>query len=271
MTSVDKQQWGEVIEYTWSQLEPYKWMDFRLALMDTETEQTVQGVSVEQSFTAYTVATELKATGVNIIQSPVIMDTKTEMITNIVVSDRDYLNSMIEYLPLYERKSNVFNEILKSYDRELRNNEQSLEVVNRNLFLDTAIEYLNIYERDLGININKSLTYDQRREQISSRYRASLDQTTEETIKNVANAYSNGEVEVSRTDTPGLYEIKFVGTRGIPNNLDGLKKALDIIIPAHLGVTYTFTFNTWEFLNKKTWGEASVNTWSDLREWNEVS
>jgi len=51
----------------------------------------------------------------------------------------------------------------------------------------------------------------------------------------------------------------------------GLKKALDIIIPAHLGLTYAFTFAPWEDLSNQTWGSIAGRTWNDLRIWDEVS
>lgn len=200
------------------------------------------------------------------VQSPIIMQTKTEMITSVVVSTIDYLTDMMKYLPLYERKSNVFKTVLTSYDRELRNTEQELEIVNRNIFVDTAIEVLPIYERDLGIKTIGTLRYDQRREQIASRNRASFDQTTKQTIKSVAAAYSNGDVDVNPTSTPGVYEIKFVGTKGIPDNLTGLMQAIEIIVPAHLQFDYAYTFNVWEFVENGTWGSVSNITESHLKD-----
>lgn len=271
MHVIQESEWQQVIVFTWGELSPHQWEDFRLALMETVTELKGQGVAVELSSSTAAVITELQVRGVKIVQSPVIMQTKTEMVTSIVISERDYKSDMIKYLPLYERKSEVFHEILDSYDREFRNTEQMLEVVNRNIFLDSAIETLPIYERDLGIKTVKTLRYDQRREQISSRNRASFSQTTEETIKLVSSAYSNGEVEINKTSVKGVYEIKFVGSKGIPDNIDGLRQALDIIIPAHLGVTYTFSFNPWDFVSDKTWGEVANMTWNDLRIWDEVS
>lgn len=270
MFPIQEQQWGQVNIHTWQDLSPHLWECFRIALMETETEQEVQGVVLEYSGAFNEIITELKGQGVRVDFSPTIVSTTTEMIVNIVVSKRDYKSSMLEYLPWYERKSQVFDSVLNAYDKEFRRLEQNLEVVKRNMFIDTSIETLPIHERDLGIKSIKNLGYDQRREQISSRYRSSFDQTTEETIKNVAAAYSNGEVEVNLTDTEGMYEIKFIGSRGVPNNLEGLKVALDIIIPAHLGLTYKYTFTPWEDLQLKTWGDCLSKTWNELRVWEGV-
>lgn len=270
MHVIQESEWGQVTVHNWSDLTPHQWECFRLALMEARSEQEVQGVILEYSRTSNEMVAELIGRGVKIVQSPTIIQTKSEMITSIVVSERDYKSEMIKYLPLYERKSSIFNEILDAADREFRNTEQQSEVVERNIFLDTAIESLSIFERDLGIKTVTSLRYDQRREQITSRNRASFDQTTEETIKSVASAYGNGEVDVSTTSTPGLYSVTFIG-KGIPNNIDGLKEALDIIIPAHLGIKYLFTFSPWQDVNKLIWGEVSAKTWDELRIWDEVN
>lgn len=270
MSAIEKQKWQEVSSLTWSELLLHQWMDFRISLMDTRTEQEASGTVVDNSYTTATVSTLTNGQGVKIVQSSIIIRTDSEMIANIVVSERDYKNDMLRYLPPYERKSEVFNAILDAYDREFRNFEQSLGVVKRNNFLDSSIETLWVFERDLGIKTVPTLPYDQRREQIASRNRAAFAQTTVESIKVVANAYGNGEVEVLESTEPGVYEIKFIG-KGIPNNLDGLKEALDIAMPAHLGIEYVFTFSPWKDLRNTTWGAVVTETWDELRIWDGVS
>lgn len=265
MNSIKEVQWGQVNIHTWQALSPHMWECFRLALMETETEQDIQGVVVKFSRIFNEIETELKTQGVRVEHSPIINNMETEMIVNIVVSRRDYKRSMLNLLPSYERDSVIFNEILNVYDKEFRLLEQDIQVVERNMSLNTAIEALDIHERDLGIKTNKSLTYKQRREQISARYRSNLEQTTLETIKNVASAFGNGEVEVNETLTTGLYEIKFIGI-GVPNNLEGLTQSLNVIFPAHLGFSYKFTFVTNEQLKVLRWNECLTETWNGLRE-----
>ena len=168
-----------------------------------------------------------------------------------VNTTRIYYEDMIKMLPVYERKSKVFLEVFRSYDAEFKTLIQDVASLENDMFVDTAVNSLSIYERDLGITSTQGLQTSQRREQISSRQRASFDQTTEETIQAIAAAYSNGEVEVNPTSTVGLYEIKFVGTLGIPDNMDGLKKAIDIVIPAHLGYTFEFRYVIYDILKTK--------------------
>lgn len=270
MHAISNPTWGGISTYTWADLSAHQWECFRLALFEVESEMATTGVTIKSSGDLNIVITEQQARGVLIIQSPVIMQTQSEMITNIVVSERDYLTDMTGYLPKYERTSVVIKEILKASDRELRNTEQRIEVVERNIFVSKAIEMLSIYERDIGIENTAMLNYQQRREQIIARNIASFGQTDEETIKAVAAAFSNGEVDVNKTDVPGVYEIKFIGTKGIPNNINGLKKSIDIIAPGHLQFNYSFTFNAWEFLYGKTWGGISHMTWGEAKTWEGV-
>lgn len=269
MHAIQQSEWGQVSVFTWGELTPHQWECFRLALMETETELMVSGVTIATpGKTVNEVITELQHSGVTIVQTPIIIDTQTEMVTSIVVSTHDYLTDMMKYLPLYERKSPVFFAILTSNDREFRNTEQQLEIVKRNIFIDTAIETLPTYERDIGIKANATLSYKQRREQIVSRYRASFDQTTLSTIKTIAAAYSNGEVEINPTNVPGVYQIKFVGTKGIPDNIDGLMKAIDIVVPAHLQFDYVYMYNVWDFVSNRTWEGASGMTWDEIKIWD---
>ena len=90
MHPIQEQQWGQVNIHTWADLSPHLWECFRLALMETETEQEVQGVVLEYSRAFNEVITELKGQGVRVEFSPTIVSTTTEMIVNIVVSKRDY-------------------------------------------------------------------------------------------------------------------------------------------------------------------------------------
>lgn len=299
MHAIPNPTWGGIVTYTWADLSLHQWQCFRIALFETGTEATIENVAIlmpnhprkweslkktrwrdlkqitwERLFVLSNVGetlTEQKANGTLIVQSPIIMQSKTEMIVSIVVSERDYLTDMMKHLPKYERTSNVMREVLTASDRELRNTEQKLEVVERNIFISKAIEMLPIYERDIGIENTAMLNYQQRREQIIARNIASFGQTVESTIKAVAAAFSNGEVDVKKTGVPGIYEIKFIGTKGVPNNIAGLKKSIDIIAPGHLQFDYTFTFNTWGMVASKTWGDVSGMTWNELKTWEGAS
>lgn len=270
MSVLPNQLWGEAQAYTWGELNRHEWLDFRLALAEAESEMIGQGVKVVSSGTSAIALAEATAQGVKLVFSKAINDTATEMVSSIVVSNRDYVSHMLKYLPLYERKSAIYKAILKSSDREFRNVEQLQTIVERNMFIHTAIEHLSLYERDLAIKQQLNLKYDQRREQITARTRAAFDQTTIATMKNVASAFSNGEVDIHPTEIDGVFECEFVGTVGIPNNMDGLKEAIELIIPAHLEMTYKYSFQVWDNWNSKQWASVKTLTWEELRTKGEV-
>ena len=176
---------------------------------------------------------------------------------------------LIQHLPKYERKNTLIAEILKSVAIELDKLTVKADENYAELFIDTAINALILHERDLGIE-KSLLSNQQRRELVTAHYRATLEQTTDETIKNVASAFSNGEVEINKTDTEGLYEIKFIGTYGIPNNMEGLINTIDTIIPAHLGVIYSYIGNVWNTVEHLSWEQVKAYTWDELFEMESI-
>lgn len=152
------------------------------------------------------------------------------------------LNELIKSLPTYERNSLIINEIFKSVSKYLEESEDKILLNMNELFIDTAVKALDIHARDLGVSIDSNLSLEQKRELITAYYRATFEQTNEETIKNVAASFSGGLVEINPTETDGIFEIKFVDTWGVPNNIEGLRSALDVIIPAHLEFIFAYSY-----------------------------
>ncbi|MEG0259176.1 MAG: putative phage tail protein [Lysinibacillus sp.] len=176
------------------------------------------------------------------------------------------INQLIKSIPLYERKSALINSIFYAAAKQL----ETLNTDNMGnydeLFIDTAVKALQIHAKDLGIALGSGLSLKQQRELITAHYRASFEQTTEETIKNVAAAFSNGEVEINTTDTAGVFEIKFIGNRGVPNNMEGLKQTIATIVPAHLAFIYTYVLNTYQDLSLFTHEQLAAYTHQQVRE-----
>lgn len=133
------------------------------------------------------------------------------------------------------------------------------------LVVETATWGLKYWEQTLGIPVDEAKELDYRRSRIKSRLRGA-GVTTVALIQNVAESFSNGAVAV--TEYPAQYrlEIKFVGTIGIPPNMDDLTQTLRNILPAHLEWAYVYIFNTWSAAGALTWGQASTRTWQEMRE-----
>lgn len=151
-------------------------------------------------------------------------------------------DQLIKNLPSYERKSALINQILHAAAIQFSELNKDQESNEFELFIDTAVKALQIHARDLGVSIGSGLSLSQQRELITAYYRATFEQTNDETIKSVASSFSGGTVEINPTTKDGIFEIKFVDTLGIPDNMEGLKSALDIIFPAHLEFIFAYSY-----------------------------
>lgn len=172
----------------------------------------------------------------------------------------DVKSNLIKNVPSYERKSFLVNEIFTAASKQFDFIGTAQQNNEFELFIDTAVRSLQIHARDLGISIGSGLTLAEQRELIIAYYRAVLEQTNEESIKNVASSFSGGTVEINPTEEDGVFEMKFVDTWGIPSNMDGLKSAIDVIIPAHLKFVYKFSYVLIRDVSKITLSEIEGMT-----------
>lgn len=149
----------------------------------------------------------------------------------------------INYLPSFYHNSgevkniqstlNVETDLLKSYIADLLDQ----------LFVSTATWGLSSWEKFLGLPIDETQRLDSRRSRVMTRLRGQ-GTTTAEMIKNVCSSFSGGDVEIIEDFDNYQITIKFVGTIGIPSNIDYLKSSLAETLPAHLGFSFEYTFNT---------------------------
>ena len=110
-------------------------------------------------------------------------------------------------------------------------------------FINTATELLSRYETIFGLSVDVSKDDTFRRERIKAKI-AGSGTTTKQMIKDVASAYSNGEVEVIENNPDSYFIIRFVGTIGIPANMGDLTLTIEEIKPAHLEYRFEFIYNT---------------------------
>lgn len=148
---------------------------------------------------------------------------------------------MLKYLPSYYATSRYMKSIQYAQGSEIDSLNQALDEILNQYFVLTATWGLDYWEKELGIPTEAHKPLSQRRSVILSKIRG-IGTVTIAMIKNVAEAYDGGTVEVSQE--PALYKIvvKFIDTIGIPPNLDDLKAAIEEIKPAHLAVVYEFSY-----------------------------
>ncbi|HIX15976.1 MAG TPA: YmfQ family protein [Candidatus Hungatella pullicola] len=171
---------------------------------------------------------------------------------------------LIELLPdYYEHNATmkILQEILSDATDLL---DQKMDNTILECFVSTSDQLLSRYDVIFGVKTNVSLSSQARRERIMAKI-SGVGTTTKEMIVDVASRYSNGEVEVIEDNSQYCFKVKFVGTLGIPSDLEGLKATIEEIKPAHLAVDYEYTYNTWRDISHLTWNQAQKYTWSGIR------
>jgi hypothetical protein len=118
-----------------------------------------------------------------------------------------------------------------------------VEDVLQQFYPESATWALERYERDLQIPINRAKPDDQRRSVIISKMRGS-GKVSGSMLKNVAQAYENGGIDVSVDSGKYRILIRFIDTWGLPPNLHDLKNAIEDIKPAHMMVEYRLRYLT---------------------------
>lgn len=112
------------------------------------------------------------------------------------------------------------------------------------LNIDTATWALAVYEKELGIVTDVKKPLDERRSVIKSKIRGT-GKIGAIQIKIVADAWSNGDVDVSLSASGGTVIIQFTSIYGIPSNIPDLQGAVREIVPAHLAIEYQYKYYTY--------------------------
>lgn len=171
--------------------------------------------------------------------------------------------ALIDRLPSFYKDSKEVINIQEILENERIKLEKKIKALINDLFVITS-ENISEWEKFVGIKSDVTKPLEFRKTNVIARIRGK-GTTTKDLIKNVSESYANAEVEVIENNDIYNFIVKFTGVKGIPENLEDLKKAIDEIKPAHLSVNYSFTYNTWQMVSHMTWGEVGNITWDRLR------
>ena len=181
---------------------------------------------------------------------------------------KKFVPDLMRYLPKYYKQDSGYMYYLqqKAIAPEIGQLKFLTEELLAQFFIDTATWGLDLWEKELEIQTDRNKSFERRREIIKAKLRGA-GTTTVEMIKNVAEAFSGGDVIVIEEPNEARFILRFVGTVGIPPNMAGLTKAIEDIKPAHLAFMYEFTWSWWTNLTDKnlTWNGASTYSWDDIR------
>ena len=117
------------------------------------------------------------------------------------------------------------------------------EIVNNAYIEDMNEEALSKLEKEFKIKPSNDMTLEDRKDFLLSILRG-VGVTNVEKLKNIAKTYECGDIEVIQNYSSYSIIIKFVSILGIPKRLNDLKKAIEKVVPCHLGISYEIKYNT---------------------------
>ena len=175
--------------------------------------------------------------------------------------------SLINKLPSFY-DNYITKPIQDSFTVEANLMNDKVEKTLEQFFVDSATYGLDYWEKMLGISKNNN-DIQTRRENIKAKMR-SRGTTTLSVIKNICEAYSNGEVDIIVNHSDYSFVIDFIGTIGIPRAFAELDKTINEIKPCHLAHSYRFNYNTHSNLANYTHEQLANYTHDEMRNSSEL-
>jgi hypothetical protein len=177
-----------------------------------------------------------------------------------------YKVDLTKYVPTFISEISEMKAIYDVQGTELGSLLYYLDDILKQFFIDTATWGLIYLEDEYGIETNLDMSYEDRRTVIKAKKRGQ-GTTTKEMIKNVAESFSGGEVNIIEDNANYSFKVKFIGIKGIPKNMESFKNMLEDIKPAHLGYVFEYTYTVWNVLKEKnlTWTNSIIKTWDELK------
>lgn len=178
---------------------------------------------------------------------------------------KKYFVDLIKYVPPFIYQIPEMKALYDVQGTELGSFLYYIDDIKKQLFIDTATWGLTNWEEEYGIETNLSQSYEQRREIVKAKKKGQ-GTTTKAMIKNVAETFSGGEVNIIEHNEDYYFTVQFVGVKGIPRNMQAFKNMLDDIKPAHLGYTFLYTYTNWDYLDSKnlSYNNAAFIKWDNL-------
>ena len=157
------------------------------------------------------------------------------------------------------------HDILDSLESEYLRLKEATQLTEDAFFVLLSDYTISRHESDVGLPVDEEIDIETRRSRILSRLRGT-GTVTKTMIKNVANSFVNGEIEVIEYADKYMFAIKFISKKGVPYNLNDIKSVIEEIKPAHLALEIIFTYRLWQDVLEKLsdWQTVRQNTWDWL-------
>lgn len=153
----------------------------------------------------------------------------------------------LSYMPSYYETSSVVKDLFQTQGIELDDWRSTLRQTLDQTFVRTSTWALSDWEEELGLPPAPGQPDSERQSRIVSKLRGTGTATIR-VVKEVAESYDNGAIEVSEDYPEYKVTIIFVDTTGVPPNIDDLKAAVRDVVPAHLSLEFVYNYLTFDEL-----------------------
>lgn len=183
---------------------------------------------------------------------------------NVSGSQEEIYIDLLPLVPPFIAELTEMYELYTAQGYEVGQLRHAMEDVICQCFIMTATWGLERWEQVFGIAANPSLPDEQRREVLVAKMRGQ-GTTTVQMVKDVAAAFSGGDVDVVEDNRHHLFTVRFTSTRGIPQNMQGFIAMLEEIKPAHLAYKFEYWLTVWDELKPYTWNRLGVMSWDGIK------
>lgn len=159
--------------------------------------------------------------------------------SEILTSERG--KEMLSNCPRYYQTSRVFKSYLQTTGAELDTLKAGVSEVLDQFFIPTATWGLDSHEGELELSSYSGKPYDQRQSRAISKLRG-VGKVGISLLKKIAEAYTNGTVDIVKEPNSLWFQVTFVDNLGVPPNLGDLIEALENTIPSHMGIQYNYKY-----------------------------
>lgn len=177
---------------------------------------------------------------------------------------KDYYVDLARYAPSILAEIRELKAIYETEGYAVGLLEHELSDLLDQCFISTATWGLTRWEEVYCVTTNMALSYEQRREILMAKLRGQ-GTTTAQMIKETAETFSGGEIEMIEDNPNNHFTVRFIGIKGIPRNMNAFISMLEDIKPAHLAYSFEYRYTTWEELINRSWSSVKKFTWDSIR------
>lgn len=177
---------------------------------------------------------------------------------------KDYYVDLARYTPPFLAEIRELKAIYETEGYAVGLLEHELSELLDQCFISTATWGLTRWEQVYGLVTNMALSYEQRREILMAKLRGQ-GTTTPQMIRETAETFSGGEIEVIEDNPHYHFIVRFIGIKGIPRNMNAFIAMLEDIKPAHLSYSFEYRYTIWNELINRSWNSVAGITWDGIR------